>query len=182
MFPRATRQVIRTFAAAVDAIARRRALAIALCGLLSVAGSITVGAVFKWPDPKEHDELCYLLAADTFAHGRLTNPTHPMWKFFDTFHVLQQPTYASKFPPAQGLFLAAGQLVFGHPIAGLWISGGLMAAAICWMLYGFRPERWALVGGLVATARFGLASYWTQSYWGGAVAVIGGALVFGATP
>jgi hypothetical protein len=57
-----------------------------------------------------------------------------------------------------------------------------MAAALCWMLFGFLPARWALLGGLVATARFGVASYWTQSYWGGAVAALGGALVLGAFP
>jgi hypothetical protein len=88
----------------------------------------------------------------------------------------------SKFPPGQGLFLAVGQVLFGRPIYGVWLSAGLMCAAICWMLYAWVSPRWALMGGLVAVLQFGIFTYWSQSYWGGAVAGIGGALVFGALP
>ena len=55
-----------------------------------------------------------------------------------------------------------------------------MCGAICWMLYAYVSPRWALLGGLAATLQIGVATYWTQTYWGGAVAAGGGALVFGA--
>jgi hypothetical protein len=103
-----------------------------------------------------------------------------MWVHFESFHIIQQPTYASKYPPAQGLMLAAGQVLGGHPIVGVWISTGLACAAICWMLLAWLPSWWAVLGGLLAALNPIIILHWGQIYWGGSVAVIGGALVFGA--
>ena len=142
--------------------------------------SLSVGiSSYKKPLPRVHDEFSYLLASDTFSQGRLTNPTHPFWKHFETVHIFHQPTYASKYPPGQGLFLAAGQVVTGYPIAGVWLSIALACAAICWMLHAWVPPQWALLGGLMA-AIHPLIVFWGQMYWGGAVALLGGALLFGA--
>jgi hypothetical protein len=106
-----------------------------------------------------------------------------MWMHFESFHITMKPTYMSMYFPAQGLVLAAGKVLAGHPWFGLLMVTALMCAAICWMLQAWVPLTWALLGGILAVLRLGLFSYWIGTYAGaGSVAALGGALVLGALP
>lgn len=161
-------------------IARQRWKAVGAAALFPLVLRALMLPWYPPPNPIVHDEFSYLLQADTFAHGRLANPTPPQWKHFETEYTLLQPTYASQYEPAQGLALAAGQVLFGHPWWGVWVSVGIMCAALCWALGFVFPPSWALFGALIAALQFGIFGIWMNSYFGGAVSATAGALVFAA--
>ncbi len=164
-------------------IARRKGWSVLSVGLATLALRLAILPLFPIPLPFIHDDFSHLLAADTFAHGRLTNPTPAMWMHFESFHITMQPTYMSMYFPGEGLILAASKVLLGNPWFGILICSALMCGAICWMLQAWLPPTWALLGGILAVLRLGLFSYWVNTYAGGGVITgLGGALVLGALP
>ena len=105
-----------------------------------------------------------------------------MPQFFETFFVLQEPSYSSIYPLGQGLAMAIGWSIFGVPWAGVLMAVAAFCSLCYWMLRGWTTPGWALLGGLLAVIQFGPLNQWTNSYWGGALAAAAGCLVFGAIP
>src|ERR1700722_15793250 len=178
--PVALGKSLRRLRAAFGRLANHRVASIALCGILPVAIRLSLLGIYPVPEPSIHDEFSHLLPADTLAHGRLSNPTHPLGHPFESIHIIQHPTYNSMSPPGQGAFLAFGEWLFHEPWVGVVLSAGLMFAAMCWMMQAWLPSKWALFGTLLAIFAFGVTTLWMNSYLSGAVSGIGGALVLGA--
>ncbi len=170
----------------LEPLARRLAPKTAWCmlllALLPVALRLAMLREHPAPQPSVYDEFGHFLVADTLRHFRLGNPPHPLHQFFETFFVLQTPSYASIYPIGEGATLALGRAIFGIPWAGVLATTALMCALCYWMLRGWTTPQWALLGGLLAVIEFGPLNAWTNSYWGGAAVACGGCLVFGALP
>jgi hypothetical protein len=164
-------------------LAKRQGWAVATVGLSVIVLRLAILPLYPIPLPFVPDDFSFLLAADTFVHGRLTNPTPAMWTHFESIHITMQPTYQSMYFPGEGLLLAAGKVIFGIPWIGQLLASALMCAALCWMLQAWLPRNWALLGGMIAVMRLGVFSYWTNTYHSaGALGAIGGALILGSFP
>ena len=166
----------------VRKFARKTVWCMLLLAVLPVALRLILLPHHPVPSPDLYDEFGHLLIADTLRHFRLANPMHPFHRFFETFFVLQQPTYSSIYPIGPGLVMALGHAVFGLWWAGVLLAMGAFCSLCYWMLRGWTTPQWALAGGLLAVFELGPLNQWTNSYWGGHVAAAAGCLVFGALP
>ncbi len=167
---------------AAGKLAARATASMLFVGALPVVLRLGLLGQHPVPTPRVADDFSYLLLGDTLAHLRLANPMHPMRRFFEGVFILQEPSYGSIFPPGQGLVLACGQLLFGHPWVGVLLSTAAFCALCYWMLRAWVSPGWSLVGGILAGLQFGPLSPWINTYWGGAVSAAAGCLVFGALP
>ncbi|HEX5229325.1 MAG TPA: hypothetical protein VFW44_16530 [Bryobacteraceae bacterium] len=170
----------------IEPLARRLSTKTGWCmllfALLPVAFRLAMLPVHGVPSPKVYDEFGHLLVADTLLHFRFANPPHLLHQFFETFFVLQTPSYASIYPIGEGLTLAIGRAIFGVPWAGVLLTTSAMCALTYWMLRGWLAPEWALVGGLLGVIEFGPLNAWANSYWGGGLAACAGCLAFGVLP
>jgi hypothetical protein len=127
-----------------------------LAALLTFLGCWLVSIAVRQPVPRIHDEFSYILMGETLAQGRAANPSPPLPEFFDTFHVLVTPHYVSKYFPAQGIFLAVGEKLGGHPAIGIWLSSAVFCAALVWMLQAWVSPVW---GGWGINCRCSIRSF-----------------------
>lgn len=163
----------------IDALAGQPRRAMVIAALLTLTVAVLAQQLAPSP-PEIHDEFSNLLLADTLVSGRLSNPTHPLWRHFESFHILQQPSYASKYPPALGIAIALGRVLSGSAEFGVALLHAAAAAALVWMLLGWTTRRWAFIGGVLFATLPPIQIEWTRSFMGSGAAILGACLVLGA--
>lgn len=149
-----------------------------LLALLVLLVSLLAVGLHGLPVPYIHDEFTYLFAGETYSQLRLSNPSPPSPESFWSPHMLVEPTFSSKYPPAQGLFLALG-FWLGHPFIGLMLSGMVAAVALLWALRALVRPLPALAVSAAFVFTVLSAGTWIRSYMGGLVAFACAALVLG---
>ena len=152
-------------------------------GLFGVAltARLALLAMKPVPAPLFHDEFSYLLGADTFFHGRLTNPTPPVPIAFETIHTNIRPTYESMYMPGPALLLALGKLL-GSAWVTVLLATALFPAALYWAVSAWLPRRYALLAGGMAVVVSSNLNWWLDNYFCLALSCLGTTLVLGSLP
>ncbi|MEA2710227.1 MAG: hypothetical protein QOF78_2828, partial [Phycisphaerales bacterium] len=122
----------------------RLALGIALAAVVYLYAT----AVLQQRDfiAKFHDEHMHLIQMQMLSIGRLWMPPHPLADFFDTFHILVRPVYASIYFPGTALMYVAGVWLNLPP----WVMPLAVAGATVGLLYRVVSELIDGVAGLLA--------------------------------
>ncbi len=153
-------------------------LAIAIPGIIGFLVAVAI-SWSRWPVPSIHDDFGNLLVASTLLEGRFSNPVPDAWQSMETFHVVFQPSYASKFPIGLGLMLAMGYVLTGTYVAGLWMCAAVACSSVVWMINSHFPRRWGLTAGLFTAIHPVWQTTWSQEFTNGWLALAGVSLVFG---
>ena len=101
-------------------------------------------ALYVWgglnAEPVVHDETAYLFQAKLFGHGRWTAPSPPDPEFFEQYHLLLTPSYASKYWPGHSLLLAPAVGIGLPGLTPLLLSG--LAAMLLFSLARTLANGW----------------------------------------
>ena len=152
-----------------------------LCGLVAALVTWYVWGSLDAVAPI-HDEASYLLQARLFAAFRAAAQAPPIPEFFEQFHVLVHPVFASKYPPGHAAALVPGVwlgLPGLMPVVMTGVTGALVFALarrvtngwvalltfVLWLLsWGtlrFRPTYLSEV----TTGMLWLAAWWALLEW-----------------
>ena len=130
------------------------------------------------PQPIVPDEPSLMLQAQTYFSGRLANHVN-LLPDFESVYVLLSPTYSSQYPVLRSFPLVVGYCLGIGAWGGVLLSVVALTVAVYWMVREWINARYAFIAALIVIIRYGLFSFWVNSYFGGAFTALGGVLLLG---
>ena len=162
----------------VSEIADRPYLSAAAVAGAALCARLALSPFLETPQPIVADEISLMLQAKTYLGGHLANHVK-LLPDFESVYVILSPTYASMYPVLRSLPVFLGLCLRIGAWGGILLSMVALIVAIYWMVREWVNSKYAIVAALIVIIRFGLFSFWVNSYWGGAFTALGGVLLAG---
>jgi hypothetical protein len=159
-------------------IADRPYLSAALIAGAATGARLALSPFLGIPQPIVADEASLMLQAKTYFGGHLANHVN-LLPDFESVYVLLSPTYASMYPVLRSLPLFIGFCLGIGAWGGVLLSMVALTIAVYWMVREWINAKYAFIAALIVIIRYGLFSFWVNSYWGGAFTGLGGVLLLG---
>jgi hypothetical protein len=147
-------------------------IGLAVCAVILRSALIPV---LGTPQPVIPDEVSLLLQADTYASGRIDNPS--VTPSFSSFYTLVSPTYASTYPVLRSLPMAIAQSFGFGPWIGIFAINIILVIAVYFMVRSYFSVELAILMSLIVILRFCLFNFWINSYLGPTITALGGVLL-----
>jgi hypothetical protein len=158
--------------------ADRPYLSAALIGGAAACARLALSPLLGIPQPIVPDEMSLLLQAKTYFGGRLANHVN-LLPDFESVYVLLSPTYASMYPVLRSFPLLIGYCLGIGEWGGVLLSVIALIVAVYWMVREWINGGYAIIAALIVIIRYGLFSFWANSYFGAAFTALGGVLLLG---
>jgi hypothetical protein len=176
-----TKYPVRLFATFEDLVRKlsdRPYLSAALIAVIAVCARLSVSPFVGTPQPVVPDEPSLMLQAKTYLAGRMANQVD-LLPDFESVYVILSPTYASMYPVLRSFPLLVGYFLGIGAWGGVLLSVVALTMAVYWIVRQSINANYAFIAALIVIIRFGLFSFWVNSYFGGAFTALGGVLLLG---
>jgi hypothetical protein len=162
----------------IGKIADRPYLSAVLIAGVVICARLTLSPFLGTPQPIVADEISLMLQAKTYLSGHLANHLK-LLPDFESVYIILSPAYASMYPVLRSFPIFVGLSLGIGAWGGILLSMVALIVVVYWMVREWMNSRYAFIAAFIVVIRYGLFSFWVNSYWGGAFTALGGVLLLG---